>query len=175
MWYDSHQPGVKANANRHGTLKCSGMSQTPPGPAIPGPLTSTALHIFDLNCSVCITHVWLPPLGPHTKSGMSNPMADTLHTMITDIHMTDSNIKQLSKPSPWNHCAPHSDRITSIRQLITEYPNQFEGIGHFSGEYKIYLFDDACPIIHKPFDEILWKNLANALAHLQWVMVCPQQ
>ena len=40
--------------------------------------------------------------------------------------------------------------IKSTEDLIKEFPDRFEGIGRFPGEYKIHLRDDAEPVIHAP-------------------------
>ena len=40
--------------------------------------------------------------------------------------------------------------INSKDDLITAYPDQFEGIGKFPGIYHIYLREDAIPIVHTP-------------------------
>ena len=43
-----------------------------------------------------------------------------------------------------------SGPIKTTEDLIKEYPDRFEGIGHFPGDYKIHLKEDAQPVIHPP-------------------------
>ena len=72
----------------------------------------------------------------------------SIHNDHRHTYVMYSNHMQLSKPGPWKPCSPHKNRITSIQQLITEYPYWFEGTGYFPSYYKVHLHGYTLPIIH---------------------------
>ena len=43
-----------------------------------------------------------------------------------------------------------ASQIVSVTELKEQYPNQFDSIGNFSGQYHIVLQDDAHPVVHAP-------------------------
>ena len=46
--------------------------------------------------------------------------------------------------------APRSKPITSVNDLKVQYPEQFDGIGDFPGDYHIVLREGAQPVVHPP-------------------------
>ena len=90
-------------------------------PAILGLPSSSKLGIVQLNCTVKLTSRCDPPSPPKK--------ATTEHGKVRH-----------NLTSPFN----------SSKDLIKAYPDQFEGIGWFSGTYHITLWDDAKPVVHAP-------------------------
>jgi len=62
------------------------------------------------------------------------------------------NCDALAKPKPTN-AAPKAESVKPIKStedLIKLYPDRFEGLGRFPGQYKIHLKEGAEPKIHPP-------------------------
>ena len=56
----------------------------------------------------------------------------------------------LPGPTPAPPTPQKTAAIKSTEDLIRKFPDRFQGIGQFPGEYTIKLCDDAQPVIHTP-------------------------
>ena len=93
-----------------------------PGPTILGLLSSEKLVVVKMNCAIMVRQ-------PNTHPA---PVSTTAAT---------------TKPAT----APEAAKaIRSTDDLIKEFPDQFQGIGWFPSEYKIWLHHDAHPVLHAP-------------------------
>ena len=57
----------------------------------------------------------------------------------------------LPGPTPAPATPKKTVQIKSTEDLIRRFPDRFQGIGQFPGEYTIRLFDSAQPVIHDPW------------------------
>ena len=58
---------------------------------------------------------------------------------------------QLPCPTPAPPAPKKTVPIKSTEDLIKKFPDRFQGIGQFPGEYTIKLYNDAQPVIHAPW------------------------
>ena len=91
-----------------------------PGPAILGLPSSEKLAVVKMNCAITVRQPSTHPAPVSTTAATTKPAT-----------------------------APEAAKsIRSTDDLIKEFPDQFQGIGWFPGEYKIWLCHDAHPVIH---------------------------
>ena len=93
-----------------------------PGPAILGLPSSEKLAVVKMNCAITVRQPCTHPPPVSTTVATNKP----------------ATAPEAAKP------------IRSTDDLIKEFPDLFQGIGRFPGEYKIWLHHDAHPVIHAP-------------------------
>ena len=93
------------------------------GPAILGLPSCKRIAVMKMNCAITV-------MQPSTNPPSPAPVPTTATA---------------AKPATV-HAAAKSIRTTD--DLITEFPDQFTGIGRFPGKYKIQLRHDVHPTIH---------------------------
>ena len=93
-----------------------------PGPAILGLPSSEKLAVVKMNCAITVRQPCTHPPPVSTTAATNKP----------------ATAPEAAKP------------IRSTDDFIKEFPDQFQGIGQFPGEYKIQLCHDAHPVIHAP-------------------------
>ena len=93
-----------------------------PGPTILGLPSSEKLAVVKMNCAITVRQPCTHPTPVSTTAATNKPAT-----------------------------APEAAKsIRSTDDLIKEFPDRFQGIGQFPGEYKIQLRHDAHPVIHVP-------------------------